>query len=59
MIYCKKGNETWGTPQIVTGIESEVVDQKRTLLLYPNPARFELFVETEEQDLKKNYVVID
>jgi len=47
LVYFKKGNEEWGTPNPVVGI----VDQKQennTLQIYPNPARDILHISTSE-----------
>lgn len=37
IIYFKKGNETWGTPRLVTRIEGPIKTEEE-IYLYPNPS---------------------
>ncbi len=38
LVYFKKGDEEWGTPQIVVGLEENIRDEIE-VWVYPNPAR--------------------
>ena len=45
MLYFKKGNETWGTPRLVTGIEGPIKTEEE-IYLYPNPSNDIIQLET-------------
>jgi len=55
MIYFKKGNETWGTPRLVTGIEDQMSNEER-VYLYPNPANELIQIETSGTSFKEIHV---
>jgi hypothetical protein len=39
LVYFKKGNETWGNPHLITGIDNSK-QLKNSLELFPNPTRY-------------------
>jgi len=52
ILYFKIGNETWGTPRLVTGIEDQVINEER-IYLYPNPANELIQIETSGTSFKE------
>jgi|GEM_PF-5339860 len=52
MLYFKKGTETWGTPRLVTGLENQVINNKR-IYLYPNPSNEFIQIETSGTSFKE------
>lgn len=47
LVYYKKGDEEWGTPQIVVGLEENVKDEVG-VWIYPNPAREKIHLSFSE-----------
>jgi len=46
LVYYKKGNITWGTPFVFTGVET--LSSTRNVTVYPNPASDKIVVETND-----------
>ena len=55
MLYFKKGNETWGTPRLVTGIEDPIKTEEE-IYLYPNPSNDIIQFETFGTSFKEIHV---
>jgi type IX secretion system substrate protein len=57
IVYFKKGNITWGTPLVITGIEGH----KKPLQakVFPNPAKGQIWIETETTALPLIFELID
>lgn len=58
MIYFKKGNETWGTPQLVTGIRDKEMPEQ-IVKLYPNPAKNNLTIQVDQNESFDTYEILD
>lgn len=58
IIYFKKGNETWGTPQLVTGIMDKEVSEQN-VKIYPNPAANNLTIQVIKFSDYNTYEISD
>jgi len=47
LLYFKKGNEEYGTPVVILGVENPI-EQDPGILVYPNPAQQEVFLKMSD-----------
>jgi hypothetical protein len=57
LVYYKKGDVTWGTPLVVSGIESP--EAVKNFEVYPNPASGVLYLKTVSASLPVRFVLFD
>jgi type IX secretion system substrate protein len=57
LVYYKKGNITWGTPLVITGIEGHKKPLKAKV--FPNPSNGQIWIETETTALPLIFELID
>lgn len=57
LVYYKKGDETWGTPLVVTGIDQEVLNNE--IEVFPNPTNDILNIKTTPDKLPFRLEIID
>jgi len=58
LVYYKKGDESWGTPVIITNIEDLNID-RLVMKIYPNPAQNRFTVTTNQKYFPARLIVID
>ena len=56
LVYYKKGDEEWGTPNIIVGIDEDIMDGDH-VMLFPNPASDKIQISLNN-DLQINQVQI-
>jgi len=49
LVYYKKGNEEWGTPLVIVGVDEQKISKE--VKVYPNPARYSINVQLNQADL--------
>ena len=57
LAYYKKGDETWGTPLIITSAEEPAMEAE--VRVYPNPARGQFFVKISPEKLPASFELTD
>ena len=57
LVYYKKGQITWGTPLIVTGISNNKYENN--IELFPNPAKENIWIKSQTSDLPFTFELID
>jgi hypothetical protein len=57
LVYYKKGNETWGTPLVITAIEEDCTTEN--IEIYPNPVKDVVFITVQNPDLPLVFELIN
>jgi hypothetical protein len=57
LVYYKKGDETWGTPIVISDIEED--DIEPSFKLYPNPVTDRLYITTTPEDIPYTFTLWD
>ena len=58
LIYYNKGEEFFGTPQIITGINSSTESESH-VILYPNPSNGEFKIESDDFNKLNQIIILD
>jgi len=57
LVYYKKGQITWGTPLVITGVQDKEIESK--IKVFPNPANNFITIQMEEYNQSAIFEILD